>query len=83
MQGKKDAVKEVLKRFNTRVEKILTAQAPWAMPNDVLRERVMSSIKGSVLSRYRDFYSTAEAGNFTKTQKHLRRVAVSSLQRCC
>ena len=73
MQAKKDNVKENCKRLNTRIEKVLAAQAPWAMPNDDLRQALMGMIQQSVLSKYRDFWQSFEQLSLLKTpQKYFK-----------
>lgn len=69
MQSKKDNVKDLCKRLNTRVEKVLQVQAAWVMPDDKLRDNARNMLRTSVVSKYEDFWQLTEQKNMLKAQQ--------------
>lgn len=77
VQSKKDSVKDLCKRLNTRIEKVLQAQAIWAMPDDKLRGMTQSMLRSSAVSKYEDFWHLTEQKNMMKAQQKYLKCAHS------
>lgn len=61
-------MKDDCKKLNARLERILTTQAPWAMPDEGLRRQLLSDlVAGSVVPLYTEFWRDFEGQAVFKT----------------
>jgi hypothetical protein len=73
LQTKKDAMKEHCRRINARLEKNVTTQAEWAVPDPGLKEELVQQIMNEIVVPYNQFWNANTGLNLLQNpQKHFK-----------
>ena len=78
MQVRKEPAKESMKKMNARIERTLSTQAPWAIPDATFRTSVTQDIAEAVIPAYTDFWEKLSELNLFKTPAKYFKCAPSS-----
>lgn len=73
LQAKKESVKEHCKRINARLERSISLQAEWTVPDTALKADVVDQIVSDVLIPYNNFWTAfSELQLLQNPQKHFK-----------
>ena len=91
LQAKKESVKEHCKRINAKLERSISMQAEWAVPDAALKADMMDQIVTDVLIPYNNFWTSfSELQLLQNPQKHFKydsllpcHASIGLVQVCC
>jgi hypothetical protein len=73
LQGKKDTMKDNCKKLNLRLEKAVSTQAPWPMPDASFRKYLLvDKVAASVMPLYSNVWREFEHNHFKMQQKYVK-----------
>jgi hypothetical protein len=80
LQGKKDTMKDNCKKLNLRLEKAVSTQAPWPMPDASFRKYLLvDKVAASVMPLYSNVWREFEHNHFKMQQKYVKCVFLCAL----
>jgi Exo70 exocyst complex subunit len=80
LQAKKESVKEHCKRINAKLERVVSMQAEWSVPDKAMKADILDQIGSDVLIPYNNFWTAySELSLLQNPQKHFKYASCCSL----
>jgi hypothetical protein len=84
LQAKKESVKEHCKRINARLERVVSMQAEWSVPDAAMKADILDQIVSDVLIPYNTFWTAfSELQLLQNPQKHFKYASCCSAHCTC